>query len=1003
MVLGEQEAAEEALSELRRRLEDGQARARLTKTQLALKAEISRTTVHEALRPDRPVPSPETVAALAKALKLPVDELLEVRRRAAAPARPTAENAAGPGRPLSACDPHDLEVHPAGAVAREGGMNVRERRVLPRYVRRQHDGVLADAVREAAAGHSGMVVLVGTSSTGKTRACWEAVQPLAALGWRLWHPFDPTRAEAALEDLHRVGPRTVVWLNEAQHYLGDPTYGERIAAAVHHLLSTRERAPILILGTLWPEYADRYTALPAPDRPDPHSRVRELLSARRIPVPDIFDTEALATAKELAEAGDVLMADALSRAGGHGRIAQDLAGAPELLRRYEDGSPPARAILEAAMDARRLGVGPHLPQAFLTDAALDYLSEPDYQQLSDDWAEAVYAKLTQPVHGKQAPLVRVRHRPRCQPPLTPSCDPVPMPQSGQIFRLADYLEQHGHALRRAQCPPASFWYSAHTHLTNSDDLSRLSDAARQKHRLQWARHLLLRAADAGNTRALRQLALMRENTGDQDGAEALAGQIADTGNTLFELALMREDAGNRQGAEALAVKAAHAGKTDAVYRLAEFRERARPPAGVEALMRRAADTGHTAALLWLAKRHEQTGDRRSAEALLRQAADAGSTDALRQLAKYRENAGDRSGAEALLRQAADAGDPGALYQLTEWRDIVGDRAGAEALALQADSAGRTDALRRLVEYRETAGNQDGAEALAFRAAKAGSTNALHRLALLRYRAGDRESGDSLMRQAAEAGNADALHQLALIRMFAGDQASAESLMRRAANAGNIESLYQLAEWRQGARDWEDAEALLRQAAGTTALYRLARRRDMAGDQQGAETLALRVHDRGNTLFRLAEWRLRAGRGEDAEALLRQAVNAGSTGALSRLVRHYERAGNWERAEALLRKAADTGNAYALHQLALLQEYAGEQDDAEALVLRAAEAGRPRAPYELILMRHAAGDKEGIQALLRRAADSSNSVFAWALELEQLMTQLWPYGLDPDGSPTAPWR
>jgi hypothetical protein len=78
-----------------------------------------------------------------------------------------------------------------------------------------------------------MLVLVGSSSTGKTRACWEAVQPLASEGWLLWHPFDPTRAEAALENLQNVRPRTVVWLNEAQHYLGDKQFGERIAAALH--------------------------------------------------------------------------------------------------------------------------------------------------------------------------------------------------------------------------------------------------------------------------------------------------------------------------------------------------------------------------------------------------------------------------------------------------------------------------------------------------------------------------------------------------------------------------------------------------------------------------------------------------------------------------------------------------------------------------------------------------------------------------------------------------
>ncbi|WP_406368915.1 hypothetical protein [Streptomyces sp. NBC_01546] len=51
-------------------------------------------------------------------------------------------------------------------------------RALPGYVSREHDRALGEAVRDVMAGHSRIVVLVGTSSTGKTRACWEAVQPL---------------------------------------------------------------------------------------------------------------------------------------------------------------------------------------------------------------------------------------------------------------------------------------------------------------------------------------------------------------------------------------------------------------------------------------------------------------------------------------------------------------------------------------------------------------------------------------------------------------------------------------------------------------------------------------------------------------------------------------------------------------------------------------------------------------------------------------------------------
>ncbi|MFJ3934362.1 hypothetical protein [Streptomyces sp. NPDC090029] len=166
-----------------------------------------------------------------------------------------------------------------------------------------------------------------------------------------------------MEELHRVGPRTVVWLNEAQHYLGDPHAGERIAAAIHTLLVQPERGPVLVLGTLWPDYAAQYTSLPPPMAPDPHSRVRELLAGRIVHVPAAFDPAALAKATALAEDGDWLLADALTRARSGGRLTQDLAGAPELLHRYDTASPPARALLDAAMDARRLGVSLHLPQA----------------------------------------------------------------------------------------------------------------------------------------------------------------------------------------------------------------------------------------------------------------------------------------------------------------------------------------------------------------------------------------------------------------------------------------------------------------------------------------------------------------------------------------------------------------------------------------------------------------------------------------------------------------
>ncbi|MET8453505.1 helix-turn-helix domain-containing protein [Streptomyces sp. NPDC005209] len=821
----EQNGHNPALTELRRRLSDGLAKFGLNQTELAGRARLGRTTVSQAFQSGGPVPSERTVAALARALKLPVEELLTLQRDAAGGGggeRP------GPGRLIGEWEPHDLEVHPAGHSKVVDGSDAPGTWALPGYVRREHDRVLAEAVRDAAAGRSRIVVLVGTSSTGKTRACWEAVQPLTQKSWRLWHPFDPTRAEAALEDVHRVQPCTVVWLNEAQHYLGNRTTGERIAAAVHHLLVSPERGPVLVLGTLWPEYAHQYTTLPAPGGEDPHSRARELLSGRTVTIPDSFDAPALATAAALAKGGDRLLADALTRAHTDGRITQDLAGAPELRTRYQHASPAAKALLEAAMDARRLGVGLHLPQAFLTDAAPDYLSQTDYDQLTDNWAEAAFAELAEPVHGKQAPLRSTTPRPPRRPPTptTPADPPSPQP-AGPVFRLADYLEQHGRTTRTHLCPPATFWHAAHARLTHPDDLDSLTQAAKTRHRLQWAHHLQHRAADHGSTTALYELAVRREKAGDRQGAETLARQAADHGdaNALVRLAVMREKAGDREG--------------------------------VEALYRHATDHSSTNALVRLAELREEFGDREGAEALYRQAADQGDSTALVRLAVRREKAGDGEGAETLARQAADHGNTNALYRLAEIREETGDREGAETLYRQAADHGDITALVRLAVRREKAGDGEGAETLARQAADHGNTNALYRLALRREKAEDRQGAETLYRQAADHGDTTALVRLAVMLEETGDWQGAETLARQAADHGDTNALVRLAVMREGARDREGAQTLARQAAdhgSTGALVRLAVMREETGDREGAETLARQAADHGSTtaLHRLTE-------------------------------------------------------------------------------------------------------------------------------------------------------
>jgi hypothetical protein len=78
------------------------------------------------------------------------------------------------GRPISDCDPIALEVHHAIDVPHSGT----QLSPLPAYVHRAHDQQLHQIAARVLAGTSRMITLVGGSSTGKTRACWELAQHL---------------------------------------------------------------------------------------------------------------------------------------------------------------------------------------------------------------------------------------------------------------------------------------------------------------------------------------------------------------------------------------------------------------------------------------------------------------------------------------------------------------------------------------------------------------------------------------------------------------------------------------------------------------------------------------------------------------------------------------------------------------------------------------------------------------------------------------------------------
>ena len=250
---------------------------------------------------------------------------------AASPPEPTAAEKPTRGCPVAQWNPVKLGVH---QVIGGGPM--------PPYIRRPHDDLL-DALLDPAVTASRLVVIRGGSSTGKTRAAFEAAARGKLARWRLEYP----PGEAGLGTLldARIRPRTILWLAELRDYTSGSDGGAAVLDRLVRLLQDQDQ--VIAITTLWPDHWKAYGEA-ARTRPglsqDPAATAGRLLDR----LPDltghdpatispgrggVIEISAKFTAAEViaaARAAPVLAdaADAAARAGQDGQIAQYLAGVP---------------------------------------------------------------------------------------------------------------------------------------------------------------------------------------------------------------------------------------------------------------------------------------------------------------------------------------------------------------------------------------------------------------------------------------------------------------------------------------------------------------------------------------------------------------------------------------------------------------------------------------------------------------------------------------------------
>jgi hypothetical protein len=632
-----------------------------------------------------------------------------------------------PGQPLAdVTDPFHLEVH------RAIGSEVAGLPELPAYVEREHDRLLAEVVAQAAAGASRIAVLVGGSSTGKTRTCWEAPHLLHEQEepWQLWHP-DPTQPHTVLTELANLAPHTVVWLNEAQFCLSPTPTGEEVARALRTLLHDPRRTPVLVLATLWPEHWQTLTTRADPDL---HGQARQLLDGNKIKVPEAFTGADLSVLTHTA-GRDPRLAEAAAHAR-DGQITQYLAGGLVLLDRYEDAPPAARALIHAAMDARRLGAGPRIPLAWLAQAAPAYLTATEREEPKNHDLAPALSYATTPWNDIPGILTPVktsadpnrRNRPTARSGTRPARPPAG--QREPLYRLADYLDQHGRRQRANTIPPVGFWTAA-AHHAHPDDLGSLGDAA-------WGRDLYLDAAQLhkhatthGSTKAAATLVrrLKELHPTDVRPAQWAAAHVTlnDPYGVARLLTVLRE-AGAQDQVEALAARAAAEAALNDPYGVAHLlnalREtEAQEQAGALA-SRAAADVAlnNPEGVAWLLEALWEVEAQDQVDALLTRnpAAHAAGLDnpfSLFDLLRILRRVEAQDQVEALAARAAADSPPNSprglaplLYQMRE----VGARQQAEALAERAAADSSLDdheGVARLLEALRDVGAQHQVDAL----------------------------------------------------------------------------------------------------------------------------------------------------------------------------------------------------------------------------------------------------------------------------------------------------
>ena len=296
-------------------------------------------------------------------------------------------------------DPVILGVHPADTRTNDS-QQPRAGGRTP-YIPRDVDEELRNAVRR-----DRLVVVVGESTAGKSRAAFEAIRAQSP-DHLLAIPSGRESLAAVTAQLSQ-SRRSILWLDDLERFLGPGGLSPSMTAN----LTTRTSHNTVIVATMRTSEYEHFTSRAETSLDDQGRSAwrasRDLLrSAHIVMMRRLWSPAELKGAATFAD--DVRIARALQQSNSFG-IAETLAAGPELLRDWRNawapGSHPrGAALVAAAVDCRRAGLDDPVSHDLLLDLHHHYLQARGGHVLRPEPVDDAWVWALAPVHGASSLLI----------------------------------------------------------------------------------------------------------------------------------------------------------------------------------------------------------------------------------------------------------------------------------------------------------------------------------------------------------------------------------------------------------------------------------------------------------------------------------------------------------------------------------------------------------------------------------------------------------------------